>query len=144
MTIIRVKGFQIFRDRHGCLRCYHRATRTPVDLGKTPIGSPEFFAECQRIASLIEAANEKAKPGTLGLLICDYRASPTFQDLAPRTRADYQSHFEYLRPIADTPLVRFERPLVVRIRDKAAASKGRHFGRKLSQSHAFGNFRLGC
>ena len=68
------------------------------------------------------------KPGTLGLLIHDYRASPTFQDLAPQTQSDYQKIFDYLRPIADTPLRRFDRPLVVRIRDKAAASKGRRFG----------------
>ena len=70
----------------------------------------------------------KDKPGTLGLLICAYRKSPALQDLAPQTRYDYQKMFDYLRPIADTPLVRFDRPLVVRIRDKAAASKGRRFG----------------
>jgi hypothetical protein len=129
MTIVRVKGFQIFKDRHGRLRCYHRKTRTPVALDKAPLGSAEFLAECARIAGLAEGAKEK--PGTLGLLICDYRKSPIFRDLAPRTCADYQTHFDYLRPIADTPLVRFDRPLVVRIRDRAAASKGRRFGNYL-------------
>jgi integrase len=74
---------------------------------------------------------KKEKPGTLGMLICNYRASTTFQDLAPRTRSDYQGHFDYLRPIADTPLGRFDRPLIVRIRDTAAASKGRRFGNYL-------------
>ena len=44
MTVIRVKGFQIFRDRHGRLRCYHRRTHTAIDLNKAPIGSAEFFA----------------------------------------------------------------------------------------------------
>src|ERR1700732_4363234 len=131
MTIVRFKGFHIFKDRHGRLRCYHRKTRTPVDLAQAPIGSAEFIAECAKIAALAEAKAGKEKPGTLGLLICDYRKSPVFQDLAPRTRADYQMHFDYLRPIADTPLVRFDRPLVVRIRDKAAASKGRRFGNYL-------------
>jgi hypothetical protein len=53
---------------------------------------------------------------------------PVFQDLAPRTRSDYQKIFDYLRPIADTALARFDRPLVVRIRDKAAASRGRRTG----------------
>jgi hypothetical protein len=89
MTIVRVKGFQIFKDRHGRLRCYHRKTRTSVDLDKAPIGSAEFLAECARIAALAEAKVAKEKPGTLGLLICDYRKSPVFQDLAARTRADY-------------------------------------------------------
>ena len=36
MTVIRVKGFQIFADRHGKMRCYHRATRIAVDLTKSP------------------------------------------------------------------------------------------------------------
>ena len=35
--------------------------------------------------------------------------------------------FDYLKPIADTPLTRFDKPLVVRIRDKAAQDKGRKF-----------------
>jgi hypothetical protein len=113
------------------LRCYHRKSRVSVDLAKAPIGSAEFIAECARIAGLAEAKATNGMPGTLGLLICDYRKSPIFQDLAPRTRADYQTHFDYLRPIANTPLVRFDRPLMVRIRDKAAASKGRRFGNYL-------------
>jgi hypothetical protein len=131
MTKIRLRGFQIFKDRHGKWRAYHRKTLTPVDLDKTPLGSAEFFAECSKIAAVADAKGAKVKPGTLGLLIKDYRGSATFQDLAPRTRADYQGHFDYLRPIADTSLVRLDRPLVVRIRDKAAASKGRRFGNYL-------------
>jgi hypothetical protein len=129
MTIVRVKGFHIFKDRHGRLRCYHRKTGAPVDLAKAPIGSVEFLAECARIAELAKAkAAGKEKPGTLGLLIHDYRASPVFQDLSPRTRADYQGLFEYLRPIADTALVSFNRPLVVRIREKAASTLGHRRG----------------
>jgi hypothetical protein len=34
MSIVRIKGFQIFKDRHGRPRCYHRKTRTAVDLEK--------------------------------------------------------------------------------------------------------------
>jgi len=43
MTIVRVKGFQIFADRHGRMRCYHRKSRVPADLSKSPLGSAEFF-----------------------------------------------------------------------------------------------------
>jgi hypothetical protein len=128
MTKIKLRGFQIFKDRHGKWRAYHRKTRTPVDVDKAPLGSAEFFAECAKITALAEAKAVKEKPGTLGLLIRDYRASASFQDLAPQTQSDYQKIFDYLHPIADTPLVRFDRPLVVRIRDKAAGSKGRRFG----------------
>jgi integrase len=126
MSIIRVKGFQIFRDRHGRMRCYHRATRTAVDLKKSPIGTTEFFAECARIGELTKISG-LPKPGTLGLLINEYRASTSFVDLAPRTRADYQRCLDYLYPIADTALVFFNRALVVRIRDKAAIKHGRRF-----------------
>jgi integrase len=125
MTIVRIKGFQIFEDRHGRMRCYHRKTRQSVDLTKAPIGSPEFFAECARISALTNAT--EPKPGTLGMLIAAYRGHPAFTDLAPRTKSDYQAVFDYLKPIADTPLVRFDKPLVVRIRDKAAQDKGRKF-----------------
>jgi hypothetical protein len=73
MTIVRVKGFQIFKDRHGRLRCYHRKSRVSVDLAKVPIGSAEFISECARIAGLAETKATNGKPGTLGLLLCDYR-----------------------------------------------------------------------
>src|SRR5262245_31200266 len=108
MTVVRVTGFQIFRDRHGRMRCYHRKSGIAVDLVKRPMGSSEFFAECARISALLSAV--APKPGTLGLLIQSYRADAIFADLAPRTRADYQRIFDYLKPIADTAL----RPLIVR------------------------------
>jgi hypothetical protein len=54
MTVIRVKGFKIFPDRHGHLRCYHRKTGIRVDLKKAPLGSAEFLAACAKIAALAE------------------------------------------------------------------------------------------
>ena len=129
MTVVRVKGFKIFEDRHGHERCYHRKTRIAIDLKKAPKGSPEFFAECARIVALTTTTADK--PGTLGLLISAYRAHPAFTDLAPRTRSDYQNVFDYLKPIADTPLIKFDKPLIVQIRDKAAADKSRKFANDL-------------
>jgi integrase len=127
MTFVRVKGFQIFKDRHGRMRCYHRVSGTPIDLEKHQLGSLQFFAECARIAALAKKG-DVAKPGTLGLLINQYRAHAEFADLAPRTRADYQKCFDYLYPIKDTPLSRFTSPLIVKIRDKAGEVRGRRFG----------------
>jgi integrase len=127
MTRIRVKGFQIFSDRHGKMRCYHRSTRRPVNLVEAPLGSAEFFAECARISELKKLSGPP-KPGTLGLLIIEYRASPEFLDREPRTRADYQRCLDYLKPISDVPLTCFDRALVVRIRDKAGVAHGRRFG----------------
>jgi integrase len=126
MTVVRVKGFKIFDDRHGHQRCYHRKTGIKIDLKKAPLGSAEFMAECARMRALT-TADSAPKPGTLGLLIAAYRAHPAFTDLKPRTRSDYQAVFDYLQPIADTPLVKFDKPLIVRIRDKAAKDKGRKF-----------------
>lgn len=127
MTQVRVKGFKIFRDRHGKMRCYHRATGAPVDLMQAPLGSVEFFAECARINELVKISGPP-KPGTLGLLVEGYRSSSEFQDLAPRTQKDYQRCLDYLKPITDTALISFDRPLIVRIRDKAGSKHGRRFG----------------
>lgn len=127
MTHVRVKGFQIFLDRHGKRRCYHRATRTAIDLEKNPIGSAGFIAECARITALTSRA-DTTKAGTLGLLIERYRAHPQFTDLSPRTKSDYHRIFNYLQPVKDTPLARFTPPLVVKIRDKAAEKMGRKWG----------------
>jgi hypothetical protein len=127
VTIVRLKGFKIFKDRHQKVRCYHRATGKPIDLGKYPLGSAEFFAECDRIAQMA-APPAASKPGTLGHLLAEYRRSPAFLDLSPQTRSDYQRVFDYLKAIDQTILVRFDRPLIVRIRDHAAEKRGRRFG----------------
>lgn len=127
MSRILVRGFKIFADRHGKMRCYHRKTGVAIDLKQAPFGSAEFFSECARITELAKIAGPP-KPGTLGLLIAEYRANTSFLDLAPRTRADYQRCLDYLKPISDTALIRFNRGLIVRIRDKAAVKHGKRFG----------------
>lgn len=127
MRAIRLRGFQIFKDRKGNWRVYHRKTRTAIDVLIFPLGSAEFLAECGRITALAEKNVVTAKAGTLGALICEYRNAPAFQDLAPQTQKDYQKIFDYLKPIADTPLVQFDRPTVVRLRDRTLALKKRRF-----------------
>jgi integrase len=79
-----------------------------------------------RIGALSDK-RQTEKTGTLGLLIRDYRASSSWKKLAPRTQADYCRVLEWLKPIEDTPLKQFSRPLVVKIRDKAEAGKGVRF-----------------
>src|SRR5262245_23107229 len=107
MTIVRIRGIKRFRDRHGKWRCYHRKTGLAI---KAEFGSGEFFEELARLDGL---ARQTAKPksGTLGMLVTEYRASSEFDGLAARTRADYHRILDYLRPIADTPLMRFDRAL---------------------------------
>ncbi|MEB2848323.1 tyrosine-type recombinase/integrase [Endobacterium cereale] len=114
----KYKGWQIFRDRNGDWRCYHRKTRATIDCRKFETYSLAFDMEIHRInETMIE---KQSKPGTLGMLITKYRAGTRFQkELAPRTQSDYQKCFDYLQAIEDTPLDRFTPPLVAKIRDKA-------------------------
>ncbi|MGA0563089.1 tyrosine-type recombinase/integrase [Ancylobacter sp. VNQ12] len=113
------------------MRCYHRSSRTPVDLAKAPIGTAAFFAECSRITALQERACT-TRPGTLGALIKEYRGSKDFLERLTRTtRAGYQRVFDYLKPIEDTPLTRFTSPFVVKLRDKAEAKHKRWFANYL-------------
>jgi len=130
MTGIRIRGFKIYKDRHGKQRCYHRATGVAIDLEINPLGSAAFIAECARISAL-QIKSTQTKAGTLGKLIIEYKKHPAFVDLASKTKYDYERYFYYLKPIFDTPLNRFDPPLVVKIRDKAAASHGRRSGNYL-------------
>ena len=62
MTLVRIKGFKIFKDRHGRMRCYHRATGQKIDLTAAPIGSAAFLAECEKIRTVADANKAKAPP----------------------------------------------------------------------------------
>jgi integrase len=124
---VKIKGFKIFKDRHGKMRCYHRATGEAIDLGKFPIGSTEFLGECGRLAAF-HKPSATPRSGSLGLMIMDYKASHAWLDLADKTRDWYEMGFDYLRPINDTALLRFSKPLIIRIRDKAVEKKGWYFG----------------
>ena len=124
MTVIRVKGFKIFKDRLGKPRCYHRGTGHKIDLAKAPMGSAAFFAECERIRALVDAQKEP-KAGTLGGLIAAYYQTEHFRDtLSDRTRKDYRKVADYLAPIVDTPAHRLDTPLIAAIHDKAAVKLG--------------------
>lgn len=126
---VKVKGFKFFKDRYGKQRCYHRATGIAVDLEKFDIGTVEFLTECTRITGL--NAVTAAKPGSLGLLIVEWKKSPAWKDLKPKTHRFYNEALDYLKPIYDTPLVKFNAPLVVRIRDKAQAKKSWYFANQV-------------
>ncbi|MDJ1008654.1 MAG: tyrosine-type recombinase/integrase [Paracoccaceae bacterium] len=120
-----MKGFKVFTDRHGKLRCYHRATGHKVDLEKAPFGSAEFFAECERIAALAEAKKAREpKPGTLGGLLKHYFATDHFAQRADATKRDYRKCADFLKPIEDTPVSSIDTPLIAGIHDRAAAKIG--------------------
>ena len=125
MTRIRVRGFKIFNDRHGKPRCYHRKTGHKVDLEKAPLGSAEFFARCEKITAISEAMEARdPKRGTLGFLIETYRGTEHFRDLAPRTKGDYQTCFDWLKPLHATPVHIIDTPAISKIHDRAAKRLG--------------------
>jgi len=125
MTHVRVKGFKIFKDRHGRMRCYHRATGHKIDLTKTPLGSAEFLAECEKIRAIALAQKAKApRAGTLGGLIQHYFETEHFSTLSEATRSDYRECASFVAPIRDTPVHVIDTPLIAGIHDKAAKKLG--------------------
>lgn len=123
----KYKGWQIFRDKKPPFewRAYHRKSREKIDCTKFEPYTLAFDVEVHRINELHKIT--EAKPGTLGMLIKKYRASPKFQKRAARTQSDYQKVFDWLRPIEDTGLERFSRSFVAKIRDKAELQRGFRF-----------------
>jgi integrase len=73
----------------GRIYYYHRPTKTRLP-GKP--GSPEFMAAYNKC---IEPP-AKGLPGTFRALADQYRRSPEFKDLAPRTKQDYRKVLDYL------------------------------------------------
>jgi hypothetical protein len=128
MTVIKVKGFKIFRDKKPPFktRCYHRATGHKIDLETVALGSAAFFAECAKITALVEAQKIKAPTaGTLGGLIMAYYRTEHFSDtLSDRTRKYYRTVAKYLEPILDTPIAAIDTPLASGIHDRATIKLG--------------------
>ena len=99
---------------------YHRKTMKRI---LAPFGTPEFVLEVARIE---EALREKEPtPGTLGMLIDIYRASPFWADLRPATRVSYDRAFEVLNPLRQMPIAEFKPSWVAGLRDEVGQKRGR-------------------
>lgn len=121
MTNIKVRGFKIFKDRHGKTRCYHRNTGQKIDLQKAPIGSVEFFSECAKISALGEAQKSQIpKPGTLGGLIHAYFLDAHFKKLSKASKKEYRMCANILSKIDYTPVSKIDTPLIAGIHDAIA------------------------
>jgi len=122
--IVRVKCIKRVRSK-GRIYYYDRQTGRRVT---APYGSPAFFEE---INHLRDIAKVRPKiPGTLGGLIEAYRASPEFREqLAPRTRSDYQKVFNYLASIENMPIVQIDEAAVITFRDRAFMQRKRRFAK---------------
>lgn len=115
---VKVSGLKKYRDRHGKLRLYHRASGTAIE---PTLSGQEIAAEVARLDALHKQA--PAKAGTLGGLLTSYRTSPLFTEKADRTRSDYQKIMDYLQPLADTPLAIIGPGFIAKLRDKTLKKK---------------------
>src|SRR5215469_4938438 len=122
MARLPIRGIKVYRSKDK-LYAYHRATGTRL---RSPVGTPEFFAELTAINAKTSKAKEK--PGTWGGLVSNYKSSPHFQnELKPRTKKDYNRVFEWLAGLSDMPLAEITRPFIHNLRDKTHVQRKRRF-----------------
>ncbi len=142
MTVVHVKGFQIFKDRHGKMRCYHPRARMPVDLVEPRLAPPRSSPNAPASTAL-QNRTTTARPGALGALIKGYRGSKDFLERLTRTtRAGYQRVFDYLKPIEDTPLDALHPALRGEVA-RQGGGQAQALVRELPQDRPFPAFRLG-
>lgn len=111
---------------------YHRATGKRLEADPTTAAGFLEVAGLESLAKAQEAASAALK-GTYAALWDEYRESPQWRALKPRTRSDYQAVRDWLGGAANTPLIRIDLPMVNRLRNKAAIAKGRRFGNYVLQ-----------
>lgn len=76
--------------------------------------------------ALASIAPEREQPiirGSVRALMRDFKGSPEWQALAPKTQADYARVLDYLRPIGDFQADNVRRQHVVRLRNKIATNR---------------------
>jgi integrase len=112
---------------------YHRAT------GKRLKNDPHTAAGMLEAKDLDDRANaigaaQKAATGTIASLWHDYRQSPEWRGLKPRTRSDYQSVRDWLGPAGEHAVLRsISAKQVIALRDRAFKAKGRRFANYVVQ-----------
>lgn len=127
--IVRIKGIKQYKDRHGKIRRYHRATSTPLDPSLEGVA---LAVEIERLDKIV--ASRKAKPGTIKSLIIDYqRRSGHWKSLRERTQKDYERVFSYLSKInaLDERLIDITVPDIAAARDFAASQHEPKFANQL-------------
>lgn len=107
----------VYRQRNGL---YFQRRGWPSQKFESEFGSPEFWREYAGILSC------KDKPRRVvlrnfGALIDDYRRSPRYRNLKPRTGLDYDKHLDFFRKImGETNPAKMQRKDVIRLRDANA------------------------
>lgn len=119
MTVVRLKGIKRYKVK-GQWYTYHRETGIRL---KSVYGTVAFIEELGAIERKFSSVVQL--PGTLGLLLQEYRSSNRFTDLAPATRRGYLRMIDLLHPLHDMPLVNLTPQFIASLRDKMAEKHGR-------------------
>jgi integrase len=86
--------------------------------------SEAFRVEYARALASISPEREQPLIGrSVRALLRDFKGSPEWQDLAPKTRADYARVLDHLRPIGDFQADNMRRQHVIRIRNKITTNR---------------------
>jgi integrase len=128
MTIVRVKGLNRYRSRHGKQYTYHRATGIRIEPPHV-FGSSSFFEALAAAEAQVKAAPTPKAPvsGTFGALLRSYRESSRFQNLSERSKADYHKVFDWLQGLDSMPVREIDTAFIAGLRDKAFRQRKRRF-----------------
>lgn len=126
--IVRIRGVKRVRAATGRVYYYHRATKTRIEAKH---GTAAFAAEVARLNG--GGNRSRSNAGTFGALVTAYKSSPEFQQLAERTRSDYQRVFDWLKAIDAMPMFQLDGPALLQIRDRAFEQKKRRFANHVTQ-----------
>ncbi|PZM90592.1 MAG: hypothetical protein DIU79_13865 [Actinobacteria bacterium] len=86
--------------------------------------SEEFRREYARaLASTSAEAEQPIIAGSVRALIRDYKQSPEFRSLAPKTQSDYARMLDHLRPIGDFQADNIRRQHIIRLRNKLPTAR---------------------
>lgn len=103
-------------------RDYYKVRYKGQRIGRLPDDpeSPEFF---EAYAALMRRITEQPKSslpdeGSLRWLITEYKSSPDYKSLAPKTQRDYAREFERLRSVDHFPATDIKRRHIAKIRNK--------------------------
>ena len=90
------------------------------DLPRTPNTGEFLEAWKQADLEYVSLKDKRVQSGTFGSLITAYQSSPDFEGLAPRTKKDYITIIDFLKPMASQPISAITTPSLVKLRDHTA------------------------
>jgi len=107
----------VYRQRNGI---YFQRRGWPSQKFQSDFGTPEFWREYAGILSQKDLPR-RVVSRNFGALIDDYRRSPRYRNLKPRTGLDYDKHLEFFREImGEANPAKMQRKDVIRLRDSNA------------------------